>query len=75
MEFVATKMGFRDGARIRPGESFDAPEGFKCTWAVSRAAMPAVQKPVGKQKPMSLSEVGKGKVQGFIEAHAKTDLA
>lgn len=77
MEVVALERGFFDGAPRAIGERFEVPDGAKARWfapvdsAVAKAK--AVDKPK-KDKPTSLSELGKEPAKTFVEA-SKTDLA
>ena len=49
MRFKAIKLGFM-GSRLRPGDEFDAPEGFKASWAepVDESAVEVSAEPEGK---------------------------
>lgn len=54
MRFRATKKGFMT-TRIYPGDEFEAPEGFKASWAepVEEKKPDKVKKPASRKKKKS----------------------
>lgn len=83
MEVRALEMGFFDGRRIRPGQTFEVPEGTKARWfkpvgepvkGAEKAAEKAAAKGKGKKaEPATLSELGTEGAQTFQDVVGKAD--
>jgi hypothetical protein len=58
-KFLALEMGFYNSARIRKGESFNAPEDFKAKWAAPAVEV-SEKKVVAAGKGGTLGKPGKG---------------
>lgn len=58
MRFIAEFNGFYKGVRRRKGEMFDAPEGFKASWA-KPVQSPASSIPVESDEPCSLGQIAR----------------
>lgn len=74
MKVIALAMGFHNGSRIRPGTTFEVPEGAKATWFApvdTPAAVAAKLGKAGRPEPKALSQVGKGEDKSFIQVHEK----
>ncbi len=66
MEVQALSMGFFDGARRRPGDRFEVPDGTKAKWFMPVGQVKAAKAPP-KQAPVALSQVGKEPPKGPTE--------
>ena len=68
MKVQALDMGFFGGARRRPGDTFEVPDGTKAKWFTPVAEVKAPKAPP-KPVPVALSQLGKEPPKG------PTDLA
>ena len=66
MLFVVTRQAFRNGSRVNPGETFDAPEGLKCKYAVPKESGWKPEEPEVDEY-RTLSELARAEAKGPIK--------